>query len=190
MDSLRDILKRYESRDNLDGTDKDTSHSYGSLYERILEPHRHSVKSVLEIGVFSGASACVWAEYFENAHVDGIDITLKRVKHGLSHPRIQYHLLDGTKQASPLALDGKKYGVIVEDASHSPDDQVKSLRLFAPYLASDGIYIIEDIDGKYIGHLKPELSKAAGEFGLRMEWHDLRNVKGRYDDIVAVFFRE
>ena len=185
---MADALGRYATRNNATGTDKTTSHAYGELYTQLFEPYRTSAKRVLEIGVYSGASVLAFADFFEGAYIVGVDITLQNVKFGLEHPRIAYHEVDGTL---PAALDklglSVVYDIILDDASHQPDHQVASLDVFAPSLSSGGIYVIEDIDGARATELYGRLGAVAARHGLTMEWHDLRSVKGQFDDIVAVF---
>ena len=38
-------------------------------------------------------------------------------------------------------------------------------------------------------YLRNQLAATAAKHGLEMEWHDLRDVKNRFDDVVAVFRR-
>lgn len=187
--SLIALLEKYQSVVNDFGTDKNTSHSYGDLYEKLFEQRRETTQEVLEIGVFSGASAQVWTEYFPNAHVDGIDITLTRVRFGQDNPRISFYELDGTVQTTKDKFSDKKYDVIIDDGSHIPQHQIESFKLFAPLLAPGGIYIIEDIDGNHARRVQEETLWVAQEYGLRTEWYDLRKKKNRWDDIVAVFYR-
>lgn len=189
MTSLISLFEKYQSVDNHFGTDKNTSHSYGDLYQRLFEPYRDTATRILEIGVFSGASAQVWAEYFPNAHVDGVDITLQRVRFGKENSRITFFELDGTVQSTVDAFAGKKFDIIIDDASHIPEHQIASFRLFAPLLAPGGIYVIEDIASMHAKFVKDATFKTAREIGLRAEWYDLREKKMRYDDIVAVFYK-
>lgn len=187
--ALRDILGRYEARDNAAGTDKACWHSYGPLYEQLLAPYRESARDVLEIGVYSGASVAAWADYFEDARVDGADIDLTRLKFGVDHPRIRYHLVDCTLPDAPERLGGKRYDVIVEDASHLPDHQVATADIFAPHIGPGGIYVLEDIAGQHAPRVRQGLEAVALKHGLQLEWHDLRHLNGVFDDIVAVLRR-
>jgi SAM-dependent methyltransferase len=190
MTSLLALFEKYQSVDNHYGTDKNTSHSYGDLYPQLFEPYQEKAKHILELGVFSGASAQVWTEYFPNAHVDGVDITLQRVKFGKENPRITFHELDGTVPTTVDVFAGKQFDIIIDDASHHPDHQIASFKLFAPLLAPGGIFVIEDIAGNHADKVKEATFQIARENGLRAEWHDLRNKKNRWDDIVAVFYRD
>lgn len=187
--SIISLFDKYQSVDNHFGTDKNTSHSYGELYDSIFAKYRDNATSILEIGVFSGASAQVWTEYFPNAHVNGVDITLSRVRFGKENPRITFYEMDGTTQATRDAFASKKFDIIIDDGSHNPNHQIASFKLFASLLADDGVYIIEDIDGGHADRVREETFKVAQELGLRAEWHDLRKKKNRFDDIVAVFYR-
>lgn len=188
---LAEIFEKYQAAPGGDcqtGTDKNTTHCYADLYDTVLHPSRERIQSVLEIGIFSGASLCAWADYFPNAHVLGVDITLDRVTYGRDHPRIQMVCADGTTEETAKSF-GKMFDFILDDGSHDPNHQVQSLRAFLPYLNQGGIYIIEDISGYSADTLKSTLEQTAAHHGVRMEWHDLRHVKGRFDDIVAVFYR-
>ena len=181
MGRLSDIIQRYSSDTNIDGTDKTTLHSYGDIYETLFDSL--TPKSILEIGVFSGAFLRVLAEYYNSAtEIIGIDITLDKIKFPAEDP-VKIFQLDGTNAQTAVTL-GRRYDLIVEDASHLPEHQKMSLMIFADYLNPGGVYIIEDIAHP---ELRQDLQTIADVRGLTMEWHDLRNVKGRFDDILAVF---
>ena len=182
---LQGILKIFESHEPSPflGTDKDTNHSYGHIYNRLFTPYRKKWKTILEIGTCSGAFATVLYHFFEEADIHAIDLDLDTVKFGKDIPYIKFHSMDGTDENAPIKL-GLKYDLIIEDASHIPADQIRSLDLFAPYLNDDGMYIIEDIADHSI---QTKLSELADRHGLKMEWIDIRHIKHRYDDCLAVF---
>lgn len=181
-----EVLAKYANYHCCEGTDKTIVHSYGDIYDSLFEPMRKSARRVLEIGVYSGASVLSFAEFFEGATVDGIDISKESIKFGLDNPRITYHLLDGTKQSTRDQLTDK-YDVILDDASHEPNDQIETFRLFASSISPGGVYIIEDVNGPKYEFLVKKIGEIASAHGFETEWHDLRNVKGRWDDIVGVF---
>ena len=184
MALISDALNKYAYTDAcLIGTDKTTTHAYGPLYDVMFAPYREKAKRVLEIGVHTGASVLAFADYFVNADIDGIDINYEPLKYGVGHPRITYYLMDGTSPVAAKKL-GKQYDIIVEDASHLPHHQLATLDIFAPYLSPGGVYVIEDIG---MENIKPHLAEVAVRHGLVMEWHDMRHIKGQFDDIVAVF---
>jgi hypothetical protein len=188
--SLQACIAKYSSFNCITGTDKDTLHSYGPFYERLFAPYRDKATRVLEIGVYSGASIVVWAEYFKNAIVDGVDITSKTWRHDLfplNDPRIRLHELDGALMTAPAELVKRgapeMFDVIVEDGSHAVVHQIAHLAAFASSIAPGGIYVIEDImQGEGTLKLKEAFTELSAKHGLRMEWHDLRENKWRAGD--------
>jgi cephalosporin hydroxylase len=197
--SLTEILTAYQSVNNVAGTDKNTTHSYAELYEALFASRRDSARAVLELGIYSGASVAVWAEYFASAAVVGADITLAHVRFGVDHPRIRMVKTDATvpaaiadvaAAAAELGVPAAQgYDVILDDASHNPKHQVASAELFVPSLAPGGLYVVEDIAEDNAAFVRENLARIAAEHGLAFAWHDLRDKKRRYDDIVAVLER-
>eukprot|EP00798_Chlamydomonas_sp_ICE-L_P029465 gene29468-5811_t len=191
------VLDRYASLNNATGTNKTTSHAYGPLYSALFGEMRDRggergtpVKSILEIGVFSGASVQAFADFFPKAAVVGLDITLDNVVFGRDDPRVTFVKGDGTNSRFAECL-GVHFDIILDDASHLPEDQVATLDAFSPFLNPGGLFVIEDIaGGKDLPCLMENLEHVAGRHGLlRAQWFDLRSVKGQFDDIVAVFRR-
>ena len=188
MASFTDILAKYAAYDNTDGTDKTTTHSYGSLYNILFEQYRETARNVLEIGVYSGASVLSMSEYLINAHIDGVDINLSNLKFGRNNNKISYFEMDGTKP--DLKVLNKTYDIILDDGSHFPQHQVLSLIAFTPYLNKSGMYIIDDISSEHVTNLDNIFTKHSEENNLRYTLYDLRQIKNRYDDIVAVFYKD
>lgn len=188
LPSLQDIIAKYATRNNATGTDKTTSHAYGPLYEKIFEPYRQTATNVCELGVYSGASILSFSEYFVNAKIQGIDITLENVIFGKQDSRIEYFMMDATKPNFEI-LGNIQYDIILDDASHLPQHQIDSLKAFIPTLKDGGMYVIEDIAGQNESVLKSEFTQIANDNNLTFEWYDLRSVKNQFDDIVAVFYK-
>ena len=55
-------------------TDKNTTHSYLSLYQNLLISKKETAKNVLEVGIYNGGSIKLWNDFFINANVYGVDI--------------------------------------------------------------------------------------------------------------------
>ena len=55
-------------------TDKNTTHSYLDLYQKLLSKKQYTAKNILEIGIDKGGSIKLWSDFFINATVYGIDI--------------------------------------------------------------------------------------------------------------------
>ncbi len=129
------------------GSDKGaTAHRYVDHYERHLGPLRHHVMSVLEIGVYRGASLQMWRDYFPNAEIYGLDIN----KVSVSGPRI--HTVRGDQSDEALLAQVRELGpfdVIIDDGSHFGSDVHATFGGLFDSLQADGMYVIEDMHTAY-----------------------------------------
>jgi tetratricopeptide (TPR) repeat protein len=133
------------------GTDKWGPHFYTPLYHELFSRLRDRPIRLLEIGIggydfktVGGASLAMWADYFTNGQVTGIDISEKRLT---LNPRIK--LLQGS-QNDPAFLkyvcdERVPFDIIIDDGSHNPKDVVASFQTLFPFLADGGSYLIEDM---------------------------------------------
>jgi hypothetical protein len=145
-------------------------HTYSPSYYEILNPIRHSAKNILEIGIgniplmsqiinngyIPGASIRAWRDFFINANIFSIDIlpevlfTDERIKtyqaDQSSIPSIQSFIKQIQKEASGEFM----FDFIIDDGSHKIDHMIISGYEFPNYLKKGGIYIIEDIQNKYL----------------------------------------
>ena len=123
-------------------------------YSDWLESERDRVSNVVEIGVRFGQSVRMWAEYFPNAVIHGVDIDLAAKEH--ESDRIKVTIADSTDRFQiQRFLDGI-YGeveVAIDDGSHHPLNQIATLRWVFPQLSHGGVYLAEDIGGTR-GHLR------------------------------------
>ena len=96
-----------------DGTDKGhDDHKYTDLYNALFEPIRDRVRNITEIGVALGQSIQVWHDYFEQAHVWGVDIhpaVIKRARRMfVQRPRV--HILRANSKSNDVSLLGLAEG--------------------------------------------------------------------------------
>lgn len=186
MEKFREVLAKYSSYSNYQGTDKETIHSYGDTYEKILKDleKRNNLK-ILEIGILSGSFIQVLHEIFPEAELYGVDISLSNYLYSKDLPHVHLLEMDGT---CPETADyiNECFDLIIEDGSHLMIHQKETLDAFAPYLKKNGYYITEDIvQGNE--QLKKDLETIGYKHNLSMEWLDLTSNKQRFDDILAVF---
>jgi autotransporter strand-loop-strand O-heptosyltransferase len=138
MDLLTEIGIKY-------GTDK-VSHQFTPFYNKFLEPIRNSVVSLLEVGVFGGASLRMWEEYFPNARIFGFDendtsfCNTDRIKTFVANQSKIIDLHDAV-----VSTDCPYYDIIIDDGSHFMDDQQKTMGFLFKYLSSGGYFIMEDL---------------------------------------------
>lgn len=157
-------------------SDKGSVHSYIPVYEEILAPYRGG--RMLEIGLFNGHSLRMWEQYFSEAW--GIDCD-EQPHGGMAdlRPMMGTHnikIMDAESESCLQQFD-RKFDVIIEDAGHDPEQQLKIYGNFKQLLSPGGIYIIEDIQ---------DIDWNREIFGALGKIVDLRNIKGRYDDILVI----
>lgn len=169
----------------VDGTDKNTIHSYLGTYEKLFSPRRDDGIRILEIGIYSGASLLAWADYFTHpeAQIVGIDITTENIRFPMNNPKVQMHIFDATVKENIDKIDGN-FDFIIDDGSHMLVHQMRSFELLKERINPGGVYIIEDVQN--MGEVQA-LTSFAKSFGFNVELYDTRTTKGRYDDLMLVF---
>jgi hypothetical protein len=136
------------------GTDKSSAHhDYLRHYEAHLGLLIEPIQSLLEIGVFDGASLKTWHEFLPDARITGVDID-PRCKE-FEGPNVAVELRDQS-DVSHLTEIGIKHGpfdVIIDDGSHIWSHQILTFETLFPFVRSGGLYICEDIDTSYGNHM-------------------------------------
>jgi cephalosporin hydroxylase len=121
---------------------------YLAEYERLFSPMRHAPLRLLELGVRFGASMFVWADYFPNATIVGLDIDKKPEKFP-NDKRV--HFVSGSQDDHAalnrcVEIAGGQFDIIIDDASHIGRLSAASFwHLFPRALKPGGFYVIEDI---------------------------------------------
>jgi hypothetical protein len=174
-------------------TDKNTTHSYLSLYQKLLESKKESARIVLEIGIGdfnekNGGSIKLWRDYFENATIYGLDM--------LSSNRVLDELLNDDRIILYTSTDAYndeffttnflnrniKCDFLLDDGPHTLESMRQFIKLYSQIMKDDGILIIEDLPClEWVDILKNEVPEHLKEF---VKVYDLRTIKNRFDDIV------
>lgn len=158
IQKLSSIIEKY-------GSDKALS-GYTNLYGKLFSEYISKNINYLEIGLgtldpsipstFVGNPAHyphykpagilrAWKEYFENAHIYGIDVAEDCM---ISDDKITTFLLDSTNaNLCDNLLSGISFDIILDDGLHTSDGQIKTFRNFFSKLNEGGLYVIEDIGG-------------------------------------------
>lgn len=140
---------------------------------------------ILEIGNLGGGGLEMLAEYFRESRVIGFD-PLRVPEIGRHKERITHYSIDAYNDSA--VKEAEKHGlfsVIIDDGPHTIESQKFFAGHYTKLLAVNGIAIIEDVQ-------RPEdieTLKSEAPVGISCEHFDLRNVNGRYDDILVVFKR-
>jgi ubiquinone/menaquinone biosynthesis C-methylase UbiE len=171
------------------GSDKCTLHSYGAFYDHVgafflLRNSLGFTVRVLEVGVGAGGCLRAWQEFLgKNGEVYGADLMAMPPEY--SGPKV-FGLNQGDQESlsnvSKALADEGLFDLIMDDGSHALEHQEKTLAAFYGLLKPGGCYVIEDLQDR-------ELAKRFITYpGYQLI--DMRDCKGRYDDLLVVIRRE
>jgi len=164
-------------------TDKLWLHSYLDTYEDLFSKFRNKDINLLEIGFCHGGSIKLWKEYFGNkSSIYGIDITLQELRYDLVRDNNVTLICKDISNCDKSILKPIMFDVVLDDASHTLEHQIKSWELFKDRLNPGGILVIEDIAPEaydYFFNLSQKIPNS--------KFIDLRHIKNRYDDVLFVY---
>ena len=122
------------------------SHQYAIIYERLFSENTLSVTHVLEIGI--GTSLYMWAEYFQNAVIHGLD----RKQTSITGDRVVIYQAD--------AVDSYEFGcqfdLIVEDAGHVSSETRRAFSAHGKHVKPGGYYVIESLHAMRMQVMTPQ----------------------------------
>ncbi len=176
------------------GADKSTAgHGFAPIYEGYLDAWRDRPMTVIEIGVYRGASLRMWRDYFERGRIFGLDVSNESAKQ--SGERIDVTVGD---QADPQALADLLAAsgppdLVIDDGGHRIELQGPTLQFLWPHLKPGGLYIIEDTHTSYLSNYgmgwrrEPSTIETLKGFvdDLHHDWHESPTV---FDDLEYVHF--
>lgn len=166
-------------------TDKNSLHSYcDHFYEKELSRYRHQSISITEIGIDQCGSLILWAEYFANAQIMGLDLQLRGNCQNDCAKYANITLAVGNAYSYEAMKIIPKSDIIIDDGSHELDHQIWVVKNLSMKIKPGGMLVIEDVaQYEYLEKLK-----SATPYHLQpyVEFFDFRNVKNRSDDIMFV----
>ena len=134
-------------------TDKERlQHKYVDAYASIFDPRRLTFRNVTEVGVWRGASANTFVEYFPNADIWALDTQLGRYRAPVATQRKdpRLHLIrccSGAEELARAGLVANSMDLVIEDAGeHELALQLALFELMWPLVRPGGFYVIEDVD--------------------------------------------
>jgi hypothetical protein len=137
------------------GTDKWGPHFYTPVYHSLFSHLREKPVRLLEIGVggygyssIGGNSLAMWADYFPDGKIVGIDIAEKKLELG---PRITLRRGSQDDPAFLQRISGEfgPFDIVIDDGSHVPAHVTKSFSTLFPLIADGGLYVIEDVQTSF-----------------------------------------
>ena len=164
------------------GADKSSAgHDFAVLYERYVQPRRRETLTILEIGVWRGASLRTWRDYFPRGRIVGLDLE----EHALAQRGERIDVFVGDQKdhgflASVIEAVGAP-DIVIDDGGHRSELQFASLDFLWPLLKPGGLYIVEDTQTSYL--------EAYG-MGWRRPGSTIEVLKTLVDDVNAGFHNE
>lgn len=177
-------------------TDKNTTHSYLELYQKLMVSIQYSAKNVLEIGIgdfqgtTNGGSIKLWHDFFTNAKIHALDICpIENVWEGIKdNERIIIYPSTDAYNENLFKINfidkNIKIDMALDDGPHTLESMKKFITLYSQILTDKGILIIEDIPE--ISWIKELISIVPQELKHYIQIYNLRYKKNRFDDIVFV----
>lgn len=124
----------------------------------------------------------MWSEYFSDSTILGIDIDTSLCR--FRQEGFGLIKCDSTDEARMNAeLRDSRFDFIIDDGSHVLEHQIATLKILFPRLKPGGVYFIEDIADIFAA--TPILLESAKVLHADMEVFDMRNQKGRFDDVIV-----
>lgn len=154
-----------ETGRNPDETDRGGWRMYNRVYSKYISYLRNEPIKILEIGGHTGYGWLAWAKYFPKASIYGMEVDKKYSKNYNElllkyeeYLRVKPFFLSSTDPYSWVEM-GETFDIIIDDGSHLPTDQVRTLRQGWNYLNEGGYYFIEDISTRYYNPSADEVAK-------------------------------
>ncbi len=172
------------------GTDKGDFKTYvRGFYESEFGRRQFEHIRLLEIGVRTGASVALWANYFQNVEIIGLDVeavgtAAGPIKEYLDYPSVKFYCSDAYSPEFAQSLAGS-FSIMIDDGPHSLVSQKRFLDLYLPKLDEGGVLIIEDIQRDYRDCYQLMKALPKGNKFI-FEIYDFRAESGAGDDFLFV----
>jgi glycosyltransferase involved in cell wall biosynthesis len=153
-DSIHALAVKQFVKHGVKATDKYWRHSYAPWYNAYIGHWQvgGAPKNILELGVSSGMSLLLWHDAFKSSNIYGLDIDLAKSRNtikGKKRIKVTRGNQKDTNLLEKMAAEQGPYNVIIDDASHLPQDQRRSFGVLWKHLVSGGTYVIEDFHHNY-----------------------------------------
>jgi len=158
LTAVRSPLEQWRNNRWNEGGDKMSAdrHGYAADYARLLS--RWPAPTIVEVGVFQGASLAIWCDLFPNGHVVGLDLDLSRYRDHL--PFLQaagafarnvptvvepWDAYAPDVRALQAALQGRAIDVLIDDGPHTEQAVLSVFGAVEGLLSPSFTYIVEDM---------------------------------------------
>ena len=148
--SVTNNLKLLGSKYRTDKVDRHHTfkgETYMDVYTKYFTPFQSLEFVFLEIGVRDGASLRVWAEYFPNAKIVGVDINPECKRHETDRISIEIGSQADEMFWQQVTEKHGPFKIVLDDGSHINSMTLKSFECLRDSVES--LYIIEDLRMSY-----------------------------------------
>ena len=123
---------------------------YFEIYDRHFARFRGTDVCVVEFGVYQGGSLQMWKHYFgPRARIIGVDVN-PHCKHA-EEDQIEIIIGDQEDRAFLRSLRERipRIDILIDDGGHTMSQQIRTFEELFPHLASNGVYLCEDMHSSY-----------------------------------------
>lgn len=125
-------------------------HHYFDIYHRHFAKFVGQKVNILEIGIYSGGSLGMWRSYFgPKSHIFGVDIEEACKCYENEYTSVFIGDQGDRDFWSEFRKNASPIDILIDDGGHHPEQQRITMEEMLPYLNPGGVYVCEDIHGKW-----------------------------------------
>lgn len=167
MNSLQKIGIKHGSDRSINLIGTKTYHDY---YEPIFKLKQ--IKTALELGVYYGNGLITLREFLPDTELIGIDISLECCNRTINNCSLYQSSQTDTTRLNEILSNHNPLDLVIDDASHEVDKSIETFNIIFPYVSSQGIYIIEDLQCFDTKHNKNIVSDFTYNNGVNIKYNE------------------
>lgn len=130
--------------------DTDKRLQYLEVYNKYFERFRNTDVTIMEIGVYQGASLQLWKEYFgSKCKIIGIDINEECIKYNDGQIEVEIGSQESIYFWNYIKNKYPKIDIILDDGGHTMKQQIVTFEQMFSHLSENGVYMCEDVFTSY-----------------------------------------
>jgi hypothetical protein len=173
-------------------SDKGTVHDYiNGWYNKEFTPIKNKNLTIVEIGIDNGFSLKLFGEWFTNSKIIGVDNgVVPSIKYEnwlekvMSIPNTEVVIDDAYTDSGLSKFADESIDYLIDDGPHTIESQLYCIKNWLPKVKKGGTLIVEDVAN--IDDVIFLIDNLCTEIGVKYEIIDLRENKGRIDDVIIV----
>jgi cephalosporin hydroxylase len=127
-------------------------------------------KRLLEIGIQTGNSLRMWADYFPDTEIVGLDI----VRPNVPMPN-NVKMVEGDQTNRELLESLGEFDIIIDDGGHTCFQQQTSFEILFPRLKKGGVYVVEDVETSHMAEFMDTERTTMEYFQALLNVHKVSN---------------